>query len=878
MSESATGEHEETYRGSHIRVTAVPERKLGSGARILALRVNGKPVSTQARTVKAAVRRGRQVVDRSLLDAELLPRLRQVAAVRSSADGLVPAEQAGKGDTVWVDARGRWRRGQVTRVARVNVTVSYVTASSDDVRHNAVRTQALRRESSAVPLPPGPAREEAVDTCRRCGKRIGLYMGLWWGGDDDFMCPDGDMQHAPRGLWGRRRTDRRVPDQSVAAEGVFMRSVNGGTPRRVPARAALNEIDAALDDGVLVEDLPGGAAALPFRDRRGRIELRPATAEESAEPAVEDHEFYGPGSEVTVRPVVWNEQTREHVVRPEFAATVAYSVNGGRYKVRWPGGEGVFALDELRPAGATRRTVEMWRAGSHAVWNTGVRAGDTTPRRWPTGPYVYACRDCLSRGTRGDLESRPCTPEIETARSVERAETLVPTTVQRWESWVTTRRYTDAATHDRDMAVRMVAAALREGAEPAWEEDGLVLRRRGCTTILAPYVSPQERAAEAEARAAEDLHWQKILAATEDVAFADLRVGDVLVRGYGDGRRAEVVRPAEDFIDRFGRNMRRLWCRALDDSGREGWVEYGPGGRTLRQITGTRDSAQALPEDGQIADCAGCGESITWSFEDSAPGSDNTVGAWADGSGGEECPARRGTADTAHVPAIEGALGLGDVRARFRQTMDALAHTCADDGLARLLSHAAVLFPVLDGRADLAEVPEQFRAVMYAAGSVTHPPALAALARRAGHLWEGGAESAEGTRDAFVGCLPEHAEHPAVRAALAQARRAGIPLAVIGRDWRWGYGEHGAQGLFVVPTGERTVECTWFVDGRDEEGALRPAQVRRLRPARNGALTEVRRTLTDAGWSVWEKASRSTHTLRLLSVLATMPPEPAPES
>jgi len=39
------------------------------------------------------------------------------------------------------------------------------------------------------------------------------------------------------------------------------------------------------------------------------------------------------------------------------------------------------------------------------------------------------------------------------------------------------------------------------------------------------------------------------------------------------------------------------------------------------------------------------------------------------------------------------------------------------------------------GRADLAEVPEVFRAVMHAAASVTHPPALAALARRAGKAY-----------------------------------------------------------------------------------------------------------------------------------------------
>ncbi|MFJ2217879.1 hypothetical protein ACIQVO_36310 [Streptomyces sp. NPDC101062] len=879
MSESTTGEHEETYRGSHIRVTTVPGRELGSGTRVLAhlaLRVNGQAVATRARTVKAAVRRGRQAVDRTLLDARLLPILRPLAAAGPGTAELATAGQVSMGDTVWVYGWGLWRRGQVTRIARVNVTVSYVSASSDKVHHKAVPARDLRREVPA-PAPSGvPAREEAVDDCRRCGTRIGLYKGLWWGGDDDFMCPDGESQHAPRGLW-QQRTDRKSREQIAAVQGWFMRSANGSTPQRVPARTTLGEIEAALDDCVPVEDLPGDATVIAFHDRRGRIELRPATAEESAEPEIPDHEMYGPGSEVTVRPLTWDRRAREHVVGAEFAARVAYNVNGGRYKVRWAEGEGVFTLDELRPAGATRRPVEALRAGSHAVWNTGARSGDTTSQRWPTSPYVYACRDCRTRGTRGDLETLPCTPQVETTLSLERAEGLLPEAFARWESRVITALGTDTGVFSRGVAVEMAAAELRAGASHAWEDDGLTLRRDGFTTIVEPYRSPEERAAEAEERAAEDLRWEKILADTEDIAFEDLKVGDVLVRGYGDGRRAQVVRPAEDFTDRFGRTMRRLWCQAVDGEGREGWVEFGPGGRTLRQITGAHQNAPALPEDSQVADCAHCGEPITWSYEDPEPGSDNAVGAWADGSGAEQCPARQDLADPVHSPAAEGTLGMGDVRARFRRAMDRLAHTDADDRLVSLLTHAAVLFPVLDGRADLTGVPEQFRAVMHAAASATHPPAPAALARRAGHLWEGGAESDEGTRDAFVGCLPEHAGHPAVRAALAQGRRAGVPLAVIGRDWRWGYGEHGALGLFVVPTGERTVECEWFIDGHSNETAMRPAQVRRLRPARNAALAEVRRSLTDAGWGVLTTASRRTHTLRLLSVLATMPDANAPE-
>lgn len=36
-----------------------------------------------------------------------------------------------------------------------------------------------------------------TSTCRRCGRTIDLFRGLWWGGDDDFQCPDGEERHTP---------------------------------------------------------------------------------------------------------------------------------------------------------------------------------------------------------------------------------------------------------------------------------------------------------------------------------------------------------------------------------------------------------------------------------------------------------------------------------------------------------------------------------------------------------------------------------------------------------------------------------------------------------------------------------------------------------
>ena len=70
--------------------------------------------------------------------------------------------------------------------------------------------------------------------------------------------------------------------------------------------------------------------------------------------------------------------------------------------------------------------------------------------------------------------------------------------------------------------------------------------------------------------------------ATEYVLFADLSVGDVLVRS--NGQRAEVIGAPEEWEDTFGRTLSRVWCRVLDGSDRAGWVPYGPKGHTLRLV------------------------------------------------------------------------------------------------------------------------------------------------------------------------------------------------------------------------------------------------------------------------------------------------------
>ncbi|MDX3065797.1 MULTISPECIES: hypothetical protein [Streptomyces] len=207
----------------------------------------------------------------------------------------------------------------------------------------------------------------------------------------------------------------------------------------------------------------------------------------------------------------------------------------------------------------------------------------------------------------------------------------------------------------------------------------------------------------------------------------------------------------------------------------------------------------------------------------------------------------------------------------FRQCMDSIVHTGNSASLADLVRRAAALFTRLDGHPAVPAAPEALAATLTAASTTTHLPTLTALAWRAGQLWTEPASVDDDRRAGFVGCLPEFAHHPAVTAASSALRRAGIPLAVFLHDWRNLYGEHGAQGMYLSPNGERTVEASWFIDGRDNEGALRRPRVVRVREARNAALERVRVALSSAGWNTYSKTSTNTQTRRDLGILASLP-------
>ncbi|WP_158706098.1 hypothetical protein, partial [Streptomyces graminis] len=61
-----------------------------------------------------------------------------------------------------------------------------------------------------------------------------------------------------------------------------MRTVNGGTPERIPSLDALREINNAMSWGVREMSESAGTARIDYGDVRGEVWLRPATSAEIA--------------------------------------------------------------------------------------------------------------------------------------------------------------------------------------------------------------------------------------------------------------------------------------------------------------------------------------------------------------------------------------------------------------------------------------------------------------------------------------------------------------------------------------------------------------------------------------------------------------------
>ncbi|MCX5182583.1 hypothetical protein [Streptomyces sp. NBC_00268] len=144
-------------------------------------------------------------------------------------------------------------------------------------------------------------------------------------------------------------------------ERFHMRTVNGGTPERIPSADARHEMNNAMMQpgkrAVRTMSAGHSTARIVYKDNRGEVLLRPATPEEAAMDVKPESERYAPGDLVTVRPVVYDPEKRTHRVFPEYTGTVV-SWGGPNYYVRSvvadEHGHGVrpCRVHELRPATA----------------------------------------------------------------------------------------------------------------------------------------------------------------------------------------------------------------------------------------------------------------------------------------------------------------------------------------------------------------------------------------------------------------------------------------------------------------------------------------------------------------------------------------------
>ncbi|MFE2639495.1 hypothetical protein ACFXKF_32835 [Streptomyces scopuliridis] len=286
--------------------------------------IDGKTAGHLTAELPAAVKRGRREIDKRHSDAALSPRLIALIGVQHNGQGLIEGDSFAVGDVAWVHAQGRWRRGLVTKVARVRVTVSYTTLSSDGrAFHKAGPPAALRRESGNA--------------------------------DEHVTAPV------------------RADEPSATAPGPFhMRVQNGGTAERIRSCDANAEIDGAkTSEETRVECVTasGSTAEIQYLDGRGLVEFRPATAEEAAAPEVRVDRLYARGIKVIVRRVSWDPFSKTNTVQPEFEGRVVSYTRNGKYRVE----ELVHhttcdsPVRELRPVPGAARLPLGLQSGAHAV-------------------------------------------------------------------------------------------------------------------------------------------------------------------------------------------------------------------------------------------------------------------------------------------------------------------------------------------------------------------------------------------------------------------------------------------------------------------------------------------------------------------------------
>ncbi|WP_406150705.1 hypothetical protein [Streptomyces anulatus] len=187
------------------------------------------------------------------------------------------------------------------------------------------------------------------------------YVPAWYGHLRDVWASDGQIVARVEGPEGEPAAPLLSDLRPVRWH---MRTVNGGTPERIPSLDALREINNAMAgrgrEGVREMSESAGTAQIVYRDVRGEVWLRPATSAEIATEQKPERERYAEGDRVIVRGTFYRPENRRTYDLPEYEGTVT-NWTGSHFNVRAvkPDEDGTTygvrpcAVRELRPVPPT---------------------------------------------------------------------------------------------------------------------------------------------------------------------------------------------------------------------------------------------------------------------------------------------------------------------------------------------------------------------------------------------------------------------------------------------------------------------------------------------------------------------------------------------
>ncbi|MFI1532134.1 hypothetical protein [Streptomyces griseus] len=251
--------------------------------------------------------------------------------------------------------------------ARVEGTAELFTVDWRGVKNGPGEVVHTFRRRAAVPSVDVEAAREASglslgDLVEVSGHKVQTdkgwdYVLAWYGHLRDVWVSDGQIVTRVDGPEG----EPGIPLLSdLRPVRWHMRTVNGGTPERIPTLEALREINNAMSGGVREMSESAGTARIDYGDVRGEVRLRPATSGEIAMEQKPERERYAEGDRVIVRGTFYRHETRRTYVLDEYEGTVTQWV-AGRFNVRAvePDEDGVTygvrpcAVSELRPVPPT---------------------------------------------------------------------------------------------------------------------------------------------------------------------------------------------------------------------------------------------------------------------------------------------------------------------------------------------------------------------------------------------------------------------------------------------------------------------------------------------------------------------------------------------